>query len=768
MASPKKVAAEIKPKSYKLKRPPQNKGTSGAPIEVVTNYVKITALPSSPVHHYSAITDKLLPRERKEKLDALYKHLLKDHLVYCSGNMILSMEKGLEKVYSVPLGTRFNKETQEKEPFLFDIELRFITSRDLNDLFNPKLDLVDMNECTHICDVLVKFDPTFKRIVRGIGQFSTNIIPISNSPLALLSGHQSHVNYTSNGPLLNVDSKYHIVFQSVNVNDALKSLPKSDLKGLKVSINSKTTHKKDATIVGWSNLNANTYKFKVDDKEMTVNEYFQSKGVQLKFPQTPLACINKKRETFYPPELLKILPHQSYPNKIPDVNMIKNQTCLVPMKRLDTIKQLLNALSSPLSHNRDLLNIPARFLSSCDAVFQQSVPCSYGSITTRNQPFLNPVEVSSWCILNFSRVPYQRIETQLIRNLLRVSQAHNVNLPSKYPYMEYNGEPIEEFLLNAYNKAKDFFKTPPELFLCMADVDPIYMEVKSLLETSSILPTLVASQFVSSAKVSKMNLQYCSNLLLKINEKLSGCSWRFSSADLKVFVQEPTMVLGMDVSHPIMKRENSYSVGSLVASMDSRFSQYSGQYGYLEGEEMTAIIPDCMEKLLSDFGTPVKRLIVFRDGLGTGDFEGMAKREIEAFHKLDIGQLVYIVVVKQHSTRFFSQSKRDTVKNGNLKNGLVVDDVITGNYMEFYLQSQNGLQGTAIPTKYIVLEDEMHLTGDELQLFTFNMCRLMQTSPAPCSQPNVVKMADKMAARVMKYDGKVELKPELMKRRFYT
>ena len=57
--------------------------------------------------------------------------------------------------------------------------------------------------------------------------------------------------------------------------------------------------------------------------------------------------------------------------------------------------------------------------------------------------------------------------------------------------------------------------------------------------------------------------------------------------------------------------------------------------------------------------------------------------------------------------------------------------------MQFYLCSHYGLRGTSRPTHYHVLCDEVRLSADELQRFTFDLCHLygrctrIVSNPAP-------------------------------------
>jgi eukaryotic translation initiation factor 2C len=81
-------------------------------------------------------------------------------------------------------------------------------------------------------------------------------------------------------------------------------------------------------------------------------------------------------------------------------------------------------------------------------------------------------------------------------------------------------------------------------------------------------------------------------------------------------------------------------------------------------------------------------------------------------------KLTAIVVAKRHHVRFFAQPKDAMAGNGNCKPGTLVDTVVTSStFRDFYLQSHNGIKGTARPAHYFMLENEMGLTEGQIHTF---------------------------------------------------
>eukprot|EP00835_Amoeboradix_gromovi_P005854 NODE_599_length_6258_cov_0.597987.p1 type:complete len:845 gc:universal NODE_599_length_6258_cov_0.597987:5837-3303(-) len=818
---------------FKLARPSQSMGTNGSSAEVTTNYVKFTNVPTKDIYMYYAVTENLMPRERKMKLDSLYKHLMDTgHRVYASGNTVISWERNLESTYKIPFGQTFNKETQQEEIFYIEMQLKFRVTRNLSDLANfskstSTLTSSDLQELTQICDIMIKFDPSFQRLVRGVGQFSTtNIYKIQGSHLSMLKGMQSHAKVSvTHGLLLNIDAKYHLVFNPLNVVEAFKLCRlrrhqelQSEFKGVKVKILCNTTKRKSATIVGVSDKNARNYV--IPETNQSVEAYFKAKGIVLHNPDALLVCTNKKRNTFYPPELLQIEPFQSYGKPVPDINSIRNETCLRPVQRLKHIGNLINDPKfqidpeSGLRAETKLLRIPARFIQPAEVVFKKGNRKTnhQGNVDTRDALFNSPCRIDSYCIVNFGMVPFTVIDRNLISNLKRVSSSHGVTFPHKNAYIECPVDPrdayskyeeqVEMSVQDAYKEATKIFGCPPTILICITPSATcgVYNHLKRLTETTPVFPQLVVTQFVLADKFKEqrgrvvVNAQYCSNLLLKMNQKLAWSfgantsAWRLGYSDLGKFVTNRTMLVGIDVCHgDEMDRRSadSQSVATFVASVDSRFTDYRGVYKHVDGEDTSAVIQEAFKELFEMFrdnpgnGKYPETLIVYRDGLGEGQFNTYASKEINGMRQAALElkfefKLLFICSIKKHVTRFFSINNKNTTRNGNLVNGLVVDREITGKHFEFYLQSHNGLQGTAIPTRYVVLQDELHMTGDDVQQFTFNMCHVFQRSAAPCSIPNVVKMADLFAERIKRYEKSstvsglpIKLHPDLTKRAYY-
>lgn len=124
-----------------------------------------------------------------------------------------------------------------------------------------------------------------------------------------------------------------------------------------------------------------------------------------------------------------------------------------------------------------------------------------------------------------------------------------------------------------------------------------------------------------------------------------------------------------------------------------------------------------------------QRILIFRDGISEGQYAAYLGYEhnavITACSRLQAGYrplLLICVCAKRHNTRFFGQD-RDVDRSGNLPSGLVVDRTVTHPYaFDFFLQAHAGRVGTARPTHYICLLDEIAMTPDMMQQLVNSLC----------------------------------------------
>ena len=152
-----------------------------------------------------------------------------------------------------------------------------------------------------------------------------------------------------------------------------------------------------------------------------------------------------------------------------------------------------------------------------------------------------------------------------------------------------------------------------------------------------------------------------------------------------------------------------------------------------------------------------KKILYYRDGVSTGQFPQVRDEELPQIRSACEAagcpnvQITVIVAVKRHSTRFFPATSL-AAKNGNCSPGTLVDRAITSpHYADFYLQSHHGLKGTAIPTHYMIIANEIGFKDTELQELTYKLCFTYARATVGVSYPPPAYYADRLCDRGRAY-----------------
>ncbi|KAL7060378.1 hypothetical protein AAHC03_09355 [Spirometra sp. Aus1] len=225
--------------------------------------------------------------------------------------------------------------------------------------------------------------------------------------------------------------------------------------------------------------------------------------------------------------------------------------------------------------------------------------------------------------------------------------------------------------------------------------------------------------------------------MLKINGKLGGINWSVKQ------LQEDSllMVMGADVTHPAATKADRLqkSVAAVIGSLSPDLMRYAAvirqQDTRERADKATRELIDSMDTIVTDllkaFGQfnnnrlPT-RIIFYRDGVSEGQFQSILVSELTAIQRAcrllrqdyEPG-ITFIVVQKRHHVRFQPLDPRMR----NVEPGTVVDQQVTHpREFDFYLCSQEGIQGTTKPAHYHVLYDDNNWSSDALQCFTYYLC----------------------------------------------
>ncbi|XP_028171240.1 piwi-like protein Ago3 [Ostrinia furnacalis] len=262
----------------------------------------------------------------------------------------------------------------------------------------------------------------------------------------------------------------------------------------------------------------------------------------------------------------------------------------------------------------------------------------------------------------------------------------------------------------------------------------------------------VASQVINARTI--MNQQkiraITQKILLQMNCKLGGTLWNIT------IPFKSAMIIGIDSYHDASRKKKS--VCAFVASYNQPMTHWYSKAVFQDrGQEIVDHLKICLVDSLKYYlrtnGCLPDRIIIYRDGVGDGQFKVIKDFEIPQMQVCFslMGEtykptLTYVVVQKRINTRIFMKNHKGY---DNPYPGTVVDHAITRrDWYDFLIVSQKVNQGTVTPTHYVVIHDDSGMTPDQCQRLTYKMCHLYYNWPGTVRVPAPCQYAHKLASLV--------------------
>lgn len=301
-----------------------------------------------------------------------------------------------------------------------------------------------------------------------------------------------------------------------------------------------------------------------------------------------------------------------------------------------------------------------------------------------------------------------------------------------------------------------------KLLLCViSNFGDAYARVKQAAEIRcGILTQCVKEQTMSRKATDQSTV---SNILLKVNAKMGGTNHRLADMSKLPVQKRAHMIIGADVTHPSPDQTRIPSVVGVAISYDLHTFRYRMRWRLQQPrEEMIQDLDGILEEQLQLFKKANKVLpdvlFYYRDGVADTQFQKVLSVELTAIHRAAARvdpsykpKVVFVVVQKRHHTRFFPKVANPRDRNNNVEAGTIVDSQITHpNETQFFLVSHASIQGVAKPTKYCLLRDDVGMTINELETFTYNLCHLFTRCNRTVSYP-----APTYYAHLAAYRGRV-------------
>ncbi|CAG8235349.1 unnamed protein product [Penicillium olsonii] len=491
---------------------------------------------------------------------------------------------------------------------------------------------------------------------------------------------------------------------------------------------------------------------------MNLEEYFMKRyNVRLEFPNMLLVQMTKD-DVLYPAEFLVIKSLQRYRYKLSEIESAQMiQWCATrPPKRLENARQakeMLQHKNDPvlkaygMKISETMLKTKARLLPSPEIQFggnRKHNPGHLGSWDLRGKKFYkgNEKGLARWGVGFYAghRKSINMEQTQLwAEQFIKIYKAMGGEVLER-PILKALNEDVGSSVKKLYDDIGTRFNGEPQLMIFIVpDKDSwVYHRIKRSADCRYGTP----SQVLQSAHCITNKPQYHANVLMKVNAKLGGITARAVPKSKSSSVRPGTMIIGADVTHPMMGVWTP-SLAAMSVSANASATRYMGNCE-TNGDRVEIIRDKVAEYILHPMvaewkatvgeGKAPQLVYYFRDGVSASEYHRVLKEEVPAIrysiaHACNApvwnGKMCVVVANKRHNLRAFPDPKnrQSSDPNGAPLPGTLIDrDVLSPHNWDFLLYSHIALQGTPRPVHYHVLMDEIGLKPNDLENMINDHC----------------------------------------------
>ena len=554
---------------------------------------------------------------------------------------------------------------------------------------------------------------------------------------------------------------------------------------------------REFTIDSFIPLDAKEYTIEYRDPQsgqvtpqLSIYDYFRRKyNITLTAWRLPVVQMTKKG-VVYPMEVLQVVSAQKYNFKLDELqtaNMIK-----FAVSRPDVRRKAIHEGQGWLNWQNDrclahfgmkispnMTRTKARLLPNPKIKFGSGMidPGTQGRWDLRGKKFHtpNPEELVAWGIGVFAgrlKVEKNQIE-QFAQSFIKQYRGHGGRIAGGPPHIMMlsadAGKGVEELYQATGNK----FQRRPQLMVFMVPNRDAFHYLR--IKKSADCRYGIVSQCLQIQQVQKNNPQYISNVLMKVNAKLGGCTSEAicqGNSGTKGGLKPWTMIIGADVSHPSPGSDQP-STAAFTVSLDKHGGRYAAgvQTNGVRVETITAAnFKDTLVPLIRHWsqnigqGKTPQQVYYLRDGVSEGQYQHVLQKELPHIRKsLDAvagaenkwnGKITVVIASKRHHIRAFPADKNGADKNGNPLPGVVLETGVTSPHnWDFYLYSHIALQGTSRPVHYSVIHDDAGHPPEFLMNMIYEHCYQYMRSTTSVSLHPAVYYAHIASARAKAHEN---------------
>ncbi|KAH9793461.1 protein argonaute 16 [Citrus sinensis] len=412
--------------------------------------------------------------------------------------------------------------------------------------------------------------------------------------------------------------------------------------------------------------------------EITVYDYFtQHCRIELTY-SAYLPCLDvgkPKRPNYLPLELCSLVSLQRYTKALSSMQRasLVEKSRQKPQDRMRTLTDALRSYSYDedpvlaacgISIGKQLTQVDGRILEIPKLKVGKSEDCipRNGRWNFNNKRFLEATRIDRWIVVNFSA----RCDTSHIsRELINCGRNKGIHIERPFTLIEEDqqtrrGNPVVR-VERMFELITEKLPGPPQFILCVLP-ERKNSDIYGPWKKKSLSDFGIATQCISPTKI---NDQYLTNVLLKINSKLGGINSLLAleqSSLIPLIKDTPTMILGMDVSHGSPGRSDIPSVAAVVGSQSwPLISRYRAA---VRTQSSKVEMIDALYKPIANGNDDG----IIRDGVSESQFNQVLNIELEQIIKAyqhlgeaDIPKFTVIVAQKNHHTKLFQASGPENV-----------------------------------------------------------------------------------------------------------
>ncbi|KAL1348006.1 hypothetical protein HN51_024011 [Arachis hypogaea] len=531
-----------------------------------------------------------------------------------------------------------------------------------------------------------------------------------------------------------------------------------------------------------------------DTTEVTVYDYFvKQRNIELRY-SGDLPCINvgkPKRPTYFPLELCDLVSLQRYTKALSTLQRasLVEKSRQKPQERMRVLNDALktsNYASEPMLRscgiqiNNSFTPVEGRVLQAPRLKFGNGEDFNprNGRWNFNNKKIVQPTKIERWAVVNFSA----RCDVNgLIRDLIKCGGMKGIIIDQPFDVFEEQNSNRRAPPLVRVEKMFELIQSrlpgAPQFLLCLLP-ERKNSDLYGPWKKKNLADFGIVTQCIAPTRV---NDQYLTNVLLKINAKLGGLNSLLGvehSPSIPIVSKAPTLILGMDVSHGSPGQSDIPSIAAVVSSrqwpliskyracvrtQSPKVEMIDNLFKKVSDKDDEGIIRELLIDFYSSSGKrKPDNIIIFRDGVSESQFNQVLNKEldqiIQACKFLDENwdpKFLVMVAQKNHHTKFFQPGSPD-----NVPPGTVIDNKICHprNY-DFYMCAHAGMIGTTRPTHYHVLLDEIGFSPDDLQELVHSLSYVYQRSTTAISVVAPICYAHLAATQMgqfMKFEDKSE------------